>query len=568
MDPVKTAIRYAERVAAGKIPAGKRMRAACARQLRDMQRWRGKRGAHPYFWSAEHAEHAVKFIESTCRHIEGRESRDLHFIAGERIKLEPWQLFIVCTVFGWRRADDFMRRFRYVYLEVGRKNAKSTLTAAVALYMLVADGEPGAQVYSAATTYTQAAIVWSIGKRMAARSKVLNRRIGPHRSRALSLADGSIFQPVHAKALSQEGFNPSFACMDELHAHKTPEIWNVFRDGMGARAQPLQWAITTAGSNQAGICYEQRLYVEQILAGTIKDETYAGFIFAADEGDDWQARETWLKANPNLGVSVSPSYLEGEARIARASARSQADFKTKHLCIWVGAGEPYFNLEDFDRGAEPELRPEDFKGLPCWIGADFAARFDVCGFNLLFRRDDGRVFDFHKFYLPREVTLPSSGSRLHAYSTHLLNWEAEGDLRLTEGDVIDYSEVGRDLRAWAEQFAPREIGFDPHQAAQLSTELTQEGYEVTMVPPHTKHYSPATKELKALMIDGKYRHPGNRMMRWMVGNVHCAENWREEVYPRKEKKDSTTKIDGVIMTITALHCAGKADEGGLQISGG
>jgi phage terminase large subunit-like protein len=548
-------MRYAQRVAAGKIVAGKRMRLACERQLRDLERWgrARRRGSHRFYWSPGHARHAIQFIQRTCRHIEGRESEDLHFRAGERIVLEPWQLFVVSVVFGWRRASDGMRRFRYVYLEVGRKNAKSTLSAAIGLYMLIADGEPAAQCYSAATTYGQAEIVWRIAKLMARRSNVLHRKIGPHRARALTRPDGSIFRPVHAKALSQEGFNPSFACMDELHAHKTPEVWNVFRDGMGARAQPMQWAITTAGSDTAGICYEQRLYGEHILNGTLKDEAYAVFIFAADEDDPWDDPQVWLKANPNLGVSVSRIYLEGEARIARASARALADFKTKHLCIWVGAGVPYFDLDKFDQGAEPELKMEDCKGLPCWIGVDLAARFDVAGFDVLFRAEDGCVFDFHRFYLPKEVSLPGTGHALAAYSTHLANWAATGHLTLTEGDTIDFDEIGAAIRRVAEVYAPVEVIFDPHQHAQLSNQLVTEGWEVTQVHPHAKNYSPATKELKALMMEGRYRHPANPMLRWMIGNVHCAENWREEVYPRKEKRDAVTKIDGAIMTIMSLY---------------
>lgn len=568
-DPCTIARRYAERVAAGKIPAGKWLRFAAQRHLADLKRWgrATKRGSHPYRFSPEHARHAIQFIERTCRHVEGRSWKGLSFEAGERIRLEPWQQFILCVVFGWLRTDDGMRRFRYVYLEVGRKNAKSTLTAALSLYMLLADGEPGAQIYSAATTYTQAAIVWGIARRMAERSPALHRRLGPHRSRALSLADGSIFRPVHAKALSQEGFSPHFASMDELHAHRTPEIWNVFRDGMGARAQPLQWGITTAGTDTSGICYEQRLYGEHVLQGSLADEAFAAFIFAADEGDAWDDERTWRKANPNLGVSVGLEYLRGEARLARSSPAFLADFQTKHLCVWVGAGTPYIPLDRFDAGADPALKPEAFAGCRCWISVDLAARFDVAGFDILFERD-GLVYDFHHLYLPRGVTQAggSAGSRLHAFSAHLLNWAGAGHLTLTEGDVIDHGLVKRDLLAAATAFSPEEIAFDPW-SPQMMIEVGQEGLPVVALPQQVQHFSPALKEWVSLLLEGRYRHPGNPMVRWMASNVHAQEDWKGNVFPRKEKKGSAAKIDASIMTVMSLNRrqVSEGDGGGMRL---
>jgi phage terminase large subunit-like protein len=557
--------KYAEDVVAGNIPAGWRLTMACRRQLDDLDRWGqwggvGRLKARGEFYFDERAAAApVAFIERCCSHVkDGFGSR-----VGARIRLEPWQIFLVATLFGWLSTETGRRRYRIFYIELARKNAKSTLLACLALYALIADGVGGAEVYSAATNYTQASLVWEVGQQMVPHSPALNRRIGPHRSRALHLPDGSRFRPVHAKALGNEGLNPSFTVMDELHAHPSPNLWNVFRQGMGARLEPMLGAITTAGSNQAGVCFAERLYGEGILNGTYTDERYAVFIWAADDSDDPGALETWLKANPNFGVSVDPVDFAQKYKHANRSPSDMADFKTKALCIWVGAGNPFFDLARFDAGADPALKPDDFKGLPCWMGVDLAARYDIAGFDLLFRKDDGSVVDFHRFYSPR--ALIDEGGQMANFARHFLDWEEKGHIQFTEGDVIDFDVIGKDLREWADAFAPNVIGFDTHQHAQIAVQLTSEGRPVIEIPPYAKHYSPAVKEMKSLMFEGKYRHPGNGTMRWMVGNTYAEENWKEEVYPRKEKKGSPAKIDGVTMSAISMSQSMSHEETAPQL---
>ncbi len=555
MDPCTTARHYAERVRDGKIPAGKWHRLACERHLRDLDRWgshadgnfgkgrsRSKAGSGRWYFNEAKALHAVNFIERCCRHVK----TGLHTRRGERVKLEPWQLFVVTSLFGWLESKTHLRRFRIFYWEMGRKNGKSFLLSCIALYCFLTDGVEGAECYSAGRTYKQAAIVWKAAKQMLPLSRVLNRRVGPHRSQALSLPDGSIFTPVHSDALSQEGLDPNFTCIDELHAHPTPDLWNVFVDAMGARPQPLLGAITTAGSNVDGVCFEQRLYVQDFLDGSTEDDRYLGFIFAADADDDWEDPLVWRKANPNLGVSVALDALEHDARLARSSAQKLADFKTKHLCQWVGAGEPFFELDKFDKGADPTLTPEQFVGRRCWMAVDLAARYDIAGFDILFEREDGHVVDFHRAYLPSAVMEP--GGRLAAYRSNLLNWKGRGELELTEGDVIDHNKIAADLRAASDMFHPEAIAFDPY-TPQMMIQLQQEGYPVIEVKQSTQTFSPSMKDLYALMLEGKYHHPGNRLARWSFANVHAKIDHNENVFPRKEKRGSANKIDLAVMTL-------------------
>ena len=566
MEPIQVCHDYARQVRDGKILANKWHRLACERHLRDLKRWgehadgrfaphsRAKAGHGPWYFNQAKARHAVEFIQTCCRHVK----TGLLTHRGERVRLEPWQIFVVCSLFGWADSRSHARRFRIFYLEVPRKNGKSFLLACIALYCFLTDGVEGAECYSAARTYTQASLVWKAAKQMLPLSRVLNRRVGPHRSLALSLADGSIFRPVHSDALSQEGLDPNFACMDELHTHRTPEMWNVFADAMGARPQPLMGSITTAGSNVDGVCFEQRMYVQRILDGWrddeqfFADERYFGIVFGADEEDDWQDPATWRKANPNLGVSIAIDTIEHDARLARSSAQKLADFKTKRLCLWVGAGTPFFDMAKFDTGADPALTLDAMEGKPCWMAVDLAARFDIAGFNLQFDLGGGHVADFHRLYLPKGLI--DTGGRMSQFQANMLDWERRKELTLTEGDTLDFTRLEDDLRAAAKRFNPHWMAFDPW-SPQTMQRMSDEGFPAIAVPQNAKQLSPPMKELLALMLDGKYHHPGNHLVRWSYANVHANEDHNENVFPRKERRGSPQKIDAAVMSIMARSLA-------------
>jgi len=263
--------KYARGVVSGEILAGKYVKQACQRQLDDLERWKGKN--QPYRFDESAADFVCGFIEC-LPHIKGEWARQ-----GRTIDLEAWQCFILCTVFGWKRADG-TRRFRTAYTEVARKNAKSTLSSGVGLYMLVGDGEPGAEVYSGATTRDQARIVWDDARRMAQKTATFRELGIKTHAHAITNDDGGSFKALSAEAKNLDGLNIHCAIIDELHAHRTREVWEVLETGTGARAQPLIWAITTAGSDRSGICYEQRAYVLKILDRATEDETYFGIVYA------------------------------------------------------------------------------------------------------------------------------------------------------------------------------------------------------------------------------------------------------------------------------------------------
>ena len=301
--PIARALRYAERVVEGKIPACVYVRQACERQLRDLTR-----GRFAYRFDPLLAERVCRFAE-LLPHVKGPK-------AGQRLELAPWQAFVLTTAFGWVRQDNGKRRFRRVYIEVPRGNGKTTMSDAPALYMLSADKEGGAEIYSAARSREQAKIAFWTAQQMVRRLPDLRRSLGVEvlAHRIVQQRSASFFEAVSADADSLDGRNVHFGLIDELHAHRSRDVYDAIETGAGKRDQSMLWAITTAGSDKTGICYEQRAYVLNILKGTIKDENYFGIIYSIDDGDDWTLESTWRKANPNYGISVEPDHLRLQCR--------------------------------------------------------------------------------------------------------------------------------------------------------------------------------------------------------------------------------------------------------------
>ena len=394
-DYVGIARRYAQDVVSGKIAACKWTVRACRRQLDDLEK--AKSREWPYRFDTEKASRICRFIEK-LPHIKGEWAK-----AGGRIRLEPWQVFILTAVFGWVNRRTGLRRFRIVYIEVPRKNGKSTFSAGVGIYCACADGEEGAEVYSAATTRDQAKIVWNDAHHMVERSPGLKAHFGVTTSAfAISqLSTASRFQALSAEGNSLDGLNIHCAIVDELHAHRTRKVYDVLETATGARTQPLIWNITTAGSDRSGICYEQRTYLTKILEGTAPDDTYFGIIYSLDDEDDWTDPAVWAKANPNYGVSVFPDDLERLCLKARQMTSAQANFKTKRLSVWVNADQALFDMEAWNRCADRSLKEEDFRGECCWIGIDLAPRHDFCSLVKLFRRGDD-YYCFAKHYLSED----------------------------------------------------------------------------------------------------------------------------------------------------------------------
>ena len=558
VDHVAESLDYAYDVLAGKIPACKWVKAACQRQLDDLGRWESD-PAWPFEWSPAAADRVIRFIENT-RHIKGP-------LAGERIRLEIWQKFGLACVFGWLRKDNGFRRFRSVYEEVPRKNAKSTKIAPIGLYMLVADGEMGAEVYSAATKEEQARIVFEIGQQMARMDPEFRARFGVKIfKKALAVEEtASKFRPLAADADSLDGLNVSCALIDELHAHKTGAVHDVLDSGTGARAQPLLWKITTAGSNRAGVCYDQRTYLTKILNSVLKrhggmdyrvegeavdDEAFWGVIYTIDEGDDFFDETTWRKANPNYGISVEPDDMMRMAQVARVQARALTEFLTKRLNVWVNADSAWMNMLAWDACADRTLREEGFEGERCIVALDAAFKKDLFAKMKVFKRGE-HVYAFGRYYTHQELVEQKENE-------HLAAWTREGYIRTTPGNVLDIQAVREellgkpadDLRGDLQRFEVAEVAFDPAQLTQFATEIAEEGLTAVEIRPTVLNFSPAMKELEELVISKRFHHNGDPVLSWAISNVVCHVDAKDNIYPRKD--DRAKKIDPAIALIMAI----------------
>lgn len=536
-DYLAIADQYCRDVIANKISANKYVKSACKRQIEDLKRWKKKSSL--YQFDKERAIKACKFIE-LLPHIKGP-------LANQPIELAPWQVFILTTIFGWIGKDG-KRRFRRVYIEVPRGNGKSALSSGVGLYMLAADGEGGAEVYSLATTRDQARIVFGDAQQMARKTAGLRSHFGvevlAHNINVQRTA--SKFEALSAEGSTLDGLNIHFGCIDELHAHKTRAVYDVVETGTGKRDQSLLWVITTAGSNRSGICYEARTFVTKLLDQIFEDESQFGIVYGLDEGDDWTTEEALIKANPNWGVSVRPEVVLPLQQKAMQLPSATNNFKTKHLNEWVNADVAWMDMQSWDKCGNPALSIDDFAGQPCYIGLDLASKTDIAALVALFPTSDGKFAAFGKYYLPEDTIFDGRNSQYQG-------WQQTGRILATPGAVIDYEYIENDLVDLCTRFEVKEIPYDPWQATQLATRMVDKGLPMVEIRASVQNFSEPMKNLEALTLQGKLLHDGDPVLTWMVSNVVAHLDAKDNIYPRKERPEN--KIDGVVALIMALNRA-------------
>jgi phage terminase large subunit-like protein len=534
---VDRALRYARGVVAGEVVAGELVKLACERQLRDLERSE-KDASWPYVFDAERAERPCLLIEC-LPHVKGK-------WPSPTIELEDWQCFEVTAIFGWVHRKTGLRRFRTAYEEVARKNAKSAKASGIALYMLAADGEEGAEVYSAATTGDQARIVFDSSKQMLRKDgRVASQfgiAVGEHAIWVRESA--STYKPLNAEASTQDGLNVHCAVVDELHAHKTRDLWDVLETATSARDQSLIYAITTAGSDRSGICYEIRDYAVKILKRVVDDDAFFGIIYTLDDGDDWTDESCWIKANPNLGISVKLEDLRNKCRKAMQTPSAVGNFLTKHLNVWVNADSAWMDMRAWDRCANPALQLEAFEGQECWEGLDLASKVDINAHARIFERADGKICAFLNYWLPERAIEESKNSQYEG-------WQRRELLRVTDGEVVDMDAIEAEILDGCKRFSAQAVGYDPHQATQMVGHLLDEQVPMVEVRPTVLNFSEPMKTLEAWVLQGKFEFSGDPVLTWMVSNVVCHHDAKDNIYPRKERVEN--KIDGVVALLIAIN---------------
>jgi len=495
-------------------------------------------------FSEEQADRAVRFIESLT-HTKGK-------WAGVPFSLYPWQRDdIVRPLFGNLR-EDGTRQYRKAYIEIPRKNGKSELAAAVALKLLLSDGEPGAEIYGAAKDSDQAALVFNVAARMVRQSSRLSAatKIVDSQKRIVFPKQGSFYRAIPADAGGSHGFDASGIVFDELHTQPNRELWDVLTTSTGSRRQPLVFAITTAGYDRNSICYEQHDYAEKVLNAVIDDPSYFAFIRSAPDAADWQDEEVWARANPALGEFRNIEEMRDFAREAAQVPAKQNTFRRLYLNQWTQQADRWLDLSAWDASAGV-VDAANLAGRRCYAGLDLASTTDIAALTLVFppTAEDGDFQVLPFFWIPAGNIADRERRDRVPYS----QWIGQGLIDATPGDVIDYSAIRLKLEALRERYNIREIAFDRWGATQLAQELDAAGATVIPFGQGFASMSPPTKELMNLVVSRRLRHGGHPVLRWMADNMVVKQDPAGNLKPDKSK--STEKIDGMVALVMALDRA-------------
>lgn len=550
------ATRYALDVVRGKIPAGALHVAACARHLADLR-------LGTWTWDLE----AVLRFQRFCALLPIPDKPQLRF------ELEPWQVFVTGSILGWQD-EKGQRRIRRAYVEVARKNAKTMLLAVLTLYLAFFAGEVRAEVYCCATALDQAKLVYNYARDIIAQSPELRAKegsgtilafggIGPRaKPRLYDPTSGSILEPVASDSTKRDGYNPSAFVADELHEHPDSRLVDKLRTGQGARAEPLQIAITTAGDDQTSYCFGVRSRGVKILQGQVEDERSFYFICHRDEKDKWWSKAAIQKANPNLGVSVRLGFIEDEVARARTEPREENTVRRMYLSDWVNQESRWIPIERWDEAPALPKSLEAMKGRTCFAGLAISRARDLASLVLLFPPEEGEkdVWALHPwFWVPERVAKEREKRNLQNYTA----WAKRGHVELTaafDGDVIDFAAIKAKVTELAEAYDLRALGFEKHGALQLAQELEQEqGIQVIALRQTNEHLCEPSGKFEDLWKTRKLAHGGNPVMRWMAENAETVTdgngNWRVTRGKSQEKR-----VEGIVAAVMAIHCATLTDD--------
>ncbi len=554
-DYVGIATAYAEEALADKKGRkfGKWVRLAAKRFLADLKR--AKRKRPPFVFDEWHACDPCDFIEK-LPHVEGKWARP-------EIELHRSHVFFVVQLFGFRNLDG-SRRFTSALFAVARKNAKSTLAAAILLYCQCCEEEEGAQIISAATTGSQARIIFNVAKRMTEKTPDLQEAFGlACWANSISRVEtGASFKPINAKASTQDGLNPSHVGLDEIHAHKSADLLNVLTSAAGARSNPLWLYTTTEGYTNPGPWGEIRQFSKQVLQGILGDSAdhFLVVFYAVDEGDDEFDESAWPKANPLM--DANPHLLKAirkEAVEARQMPSKLAEFKIKRLNRPASSATGWVDLTKWQKCGGP-VDLGWLAGQPCWGAFDLASTLDMTSWRLVWKVD-GVYYTWGRRFVPADAVRARTERGVVPYA----GWVAAGLIEATEGEVTDYGVVEARIREDIARFGPVAIGYDRWNAAEIAQRLLADGHPLVEFNQTTKNYHPAMQELERLYVGKKIQHGNDPVLNWCASNLIALKDGNLNMKP--DKKRSPDKIDdmaALLMAVGLAHAGEDSDEGSMS----
>ena len=479
---------------------------------------------------------AIRFFEAFLSHSKGE-------WAGKKFLLLPWQKDLIARLFGTKRADG-TRKYREAYIEIPRKNGKSEICAGIALKLLCADGEAGAEVYSAAADKEQASLVFNAAKSMVENNAYLRKRLQIYRSAIVHPDKGSTYKAISAEAYTKHGINASGIIFDELHAQPNAELWDVLTTSTGSRKQPLTIAITTAGFDRDSLCWKQHEHALRVQRGEVIDEAFLPIIYSAGMDEDWTDPKVWARVNPSLGTALNLSYMEGECLKALQIPGRENTFRRLHLNQWTENDVRWLRMSDWEAcGTDPD---PDLIGAECTGGLDLASKLDLNAFALWFPKTKTALIHF---WLP-EANLKQKMDRDRVPYDQ---WAKDGWLTLTEGNSVDQEQIRAYINKQAALYEIKEIGFDPWNATQMSYWLQEDGAKVWELRQGFQTLSEPTKEFERAVVSHTLRHDNNPVMRWQLGNVITKADDNGNIKP--DKKKSRGRIDGVAALVMAMACS-------------
>lgn len=498
-----------------------------------------------YCFDAVAGEVAVNFIEQFITHVKGE-------LAMKPFLLLDWQKEFIRNLFGWKVKETGLRRYREAFVFVARKNGKSALGAAIALYLEVIDQEPGAELISIAVTREQARAIFDTARFMVKQNDKLSELLNPYRNAITAKQGASTYKVVSSEAGGTHGGNLHAALFDELHAQTDRELYDVVQTSFGARRQPLLISFTTAGFDRTSICYEVYEIACKVRDGIIRRDWFYPVIYEADVEDDWTDEAVWAKANPSLGHTITIDYLRQEFQKALSSPAYQNTFKRLYLNMWTSSETRWLDMRAWDKCGEAKIDQKLLEGAVCYGGLDLASVSDIAAFVLDFPNEAGEE-ESHtwiaRLFVP-EARLNDPGFKdRDIYRA----WVDGGYMLATPGDVIDYDYIIREIELLGELYNIREIAFDRWGAAQISQTLTNMGFTLVGFGQGYVSMSPPTKEVERLVRHGSLRHGNHPVLRWMADNVMVTTDAAGNIKPDKQK--SRQKIDGMVAGIMATDRA-------------
>ena len=517
---------YARGVTDGSIVAGRLIRVACERFLADLDDER-------FEFRAETVERAIKYI-ALLRHFTGKAD-------GKSFVLEPWQSFIVANIVGFYWAGTDSRRFTSSYIEVARKNGKTVLASALCLYFLTADGEGGAEVLLCANSKDQARIAFDMCRNYAGTLDPKGSMLRCYRSEILVDKTRSRLKVLAADDSKLDGFNCSFGLVDEYHAAPNSRVRDVIKSSQGMRENPHLCTITTAGFDKNGPCYQLRTTAVEILEGLKEDDEMFVAIFCMDDDDDWTDEDVWIKANPNLGVTVTAKYIRGQVQQAKNNSSEEVSTVTKNLNRWMDTQDVWIPERYIAQGMVQELPPLD--GVPCYVGVDLGSTSDLTAVAKLWCAGGFYWFDV-SYYLPEAVLVERTGVDMYR------RCRRNGELKVTPGNVTDYDIITNDLMGLSNNFVIHCVCYDKWNAIQWAIDATEKGLPLQEYSQTIGNFNKPTREFERLLLSGKVKMLNNELTRFCLRNVVLKYDHNGNCKPNKglERK----KIDGVIAMLMAL----------------